>query len=100
MGLVTMSPKELERLALMLNIDVICANSPAAKGRVERAHQTLQTAWSKSFAFGRSPDMDAANAYAPEFIEYYNRRFAREPRSAHDAHRPPLAHEKLERVFT
>jgi hypothetical protein len=25
-----------------LNIDVICANSPAAKGRVERAHQVLQ----------------------------------------------------------
>jgi len=25
-----------------LNIDVICANTPAAKGRVERAHQTLQ----------------------------------------------------------
>nr|MBK7070556.1 hypothetical protein [Deltaproteobacteria bacterium] len=25
-----------------LNVDLICASSPQAKGRVERAHQTLQ----------------------------------------------------------
>jgi hypothetical protein len=44
--------------------------------------------------------MDGANAYAPEFMTDYNRRFAREPQSAHDAHRPLLPHEKLDRVFT
>jgi hypothetical protein len=43
---------------------------------------------------------DAANGYAPAFMEDYNRRFGREPQSAHDAHRPLLPHEKLERVFT
>jgi hypothetical protein len=32
--------------------------------------------------------LDAANAFAPEFIADYNRRFARAPRSTHDAHRP------------
>ena len=30
------------RAMQQLNIDIICANTPAAKGRVERAHQTLQ----------------------------------------------------------
>jgi hypothetical protein len=30
----------------------------------------------------------------------YKRRFAREPRSAHNAHRPLLPHERLDRVFT
>jgi len=34
-------------------------------------------------------ELDAANAFAPEFIADYNRRFARAPRSEHDAHRPP-----------
>lgn len=83
-----------------LNIDVICANSPAAKGRVERAHQTLQDRLVKELRLRRISDMDAANVFAPEFIADYNRRFAREPQSAHDAHRPLLPHEKLDRVFT
>jgi hypothetical protein len=33
-------------------------------------------------------DVEAANAFAPEFIADYNRRFARAARSEHDAHRP------------
>ncbi len=32
-------------------------------------------------------DVDAANAFAPAFMSDYNRRFAKAPRSAHDAHR-------------
>ena len=31
-----------------LNIDIMCANTSQAKGRVERANQTLQTGWSRS----------------------------------------------------
>jgi hypothetical protein len=44
--------------------------------------------------------MDAANVFAPEFMADYNHRFGREPQSSHDAHRPLLSHEKLDRVFT
>lgn len=88
------------RAMFELNIDVICANSPAAKGRVERAHQTLQDRLVKELRLRRISDMDNANAFVPEFMADYNRRFAREPQSAHDAHRPLLAHEKLDRVFT
>jgi hypothetical protein len=83
-----------------LNIDVICANSPAAKGRVERAHQTLQDRLVKELRLRKISDMDGANAFAPEFMADYNRRFAREPQSAYDAHRPLLPHETLDRVFT
>lgn len=83
-----------------LNIDVICANSPAAKGRVERAHQVLQDRLVKELRLRKLSDMGAANAFAPEFMADYNRRFGREPQSAHDAHRPLLPHEKLDRVFT
>ena len=40
-----------------LNIDVICANSPATKGRVERAHQLLQDCLVKKFRLRKVSDM-------------------------------------------
>lgn len=83
-----------------LNIDSICANSPAAKGRVERANQTLQDRLVKELRLGGISDREAGNAYLPEFMADYNRRFAREPLNAHDAHRPLLAHDDLMRVFS
>jgi len=71
-----------------LNIDVICANTPAAKGRVERAHQTLQDRLVKELRLRGICAMDDANRYLPEFMDDYNRRFARAARNDHDAHRP------------
>jgi hypothetical protein len=44
-----------------LNIDVICANTPAAKGRVERAHQTLQDRLVKELRLRRISTMQDAN---------------------------------------
>jgi hypothetical protein len=88
------------RAMFELNIDTICANSRAAKGRVERAHQTLQDRLVKELRLRDISTRDAANAYAPAFMEDYNRRFGREPQSTHDAHRSLLPHEKLDRVFT
>jgi hypothetical protein len=82
-----------------LNIDILCANSAQAKGRVERAHQTLQDRLVKELRLRDISTMDDANAYAPDFMEDYNGRFAREPKSTHDAHRPLLAHEDLDRLF-
>ncbi len=83
-----------------LNIDIICANSPAAKGRVERANQTLQDRLVKELRLRGICTVEAGNAFLPEFGEDYNRRFACEPQSAHDAHRPLLAHESLAETFT
>ena len=39
---------QLGRALLALNIDIICANSPQAKGRIERAFGTLQDRMVKS----------------------------------------------------
>jgi transposase len=83
-----------------LNIDVICANTPAAKGRVERAHQTLQDRLVKELRLRDICTMDDANRYLPEFMDDYNRRFARTPRSDHDAHRPLLERDGLDDIFT
>jgi hypothetical protein len=43
---------------------------------------------------------EASNAYLPEFQADYNERFASEPRSAYDAHRPVRDDEDLDRIFT
>lgn len=83
-----------------LNIDVICANTPAAKGRVERAHQTLQDRLVKELRLRGICAMDDANRYLPEFMDDYNRRFARAARNDHDAHRPLLEHDPLDDIFT
>ena len=83
-----------------LNIDVICANTPAAKGRVERAHQTLQDRLVKELRLRGICTMVEANRYLPAFIDDYNRRFARAPRNDHDAHRPLLERDCLDDIFT
>ena len=83
-----------------LNIDIICANTPQAKGRVERMNKTLQDRLVKELRLQGVSGMDEANAFAPAFAEDYNRRFAREPLNPHDAHRPLRHQEDLGHVFS
>ena len=83
-----------------LDIQILCANSPQAKGRIERANQTLQDRLVKELRLRGISDLPAANAYLPEFREDFNRRFAVAPRSTHDAHRPLLPTENLDLILT
>jgi hypothetical protein len=83
-----------------LNIDIICANTPQAKGRVERMHQTLQDRLVKELRLRGISTMPEGNAFLPEFMADYNRRFGRPPRNPHDAHRPLRPDEDLDRIFT
>jgi hypothetical protein len=82
-----------------LNIDGMCANSPAAKGRVERAHQTLQDRLVKELRLQRISSIDAANAFMPTFIDDYNHRFGKLPRDRHDARRAVRNDEDLAAIF-
>jgi hypothetical protein len=82
-----------------LNIDGMCANTPAAKGRVERAHQTLQDRLVKELRLQRISTIDAANEFMPTFIDDYNRRFGKLPRDRHDAHRAVRKDEDLAAIF-
>jgi len=83
-----------------LGIKIICANTPQAKGRVERANQTLQDRLPKELRLRGISDWQAGNEYLPQFMEDFNRRFAVQPRSGHNAHRPVSPHEDLNRIFT
>jgi hypothetical protein len=71
-----------------LNIDILCANSPQAKGRVERAFGTLQDRLVKELRLAGISTVEAANTWLPGFIEDYNKRFGRAPANAKDLHRP------------
>jgi len=83
-----------------LNIDTFCANSSSAKGRVERAHLTLQDRLVKEMRLRGINTVADANAYAPSFMAAYNARFAKPPKSDFDAHRPLRADENLDLVLT
>lgn len=52
-----------------LNITGICANTSSAKGRVERAHLTLQDRLVKELRLRGISTPEAANAFADEFME-------------------------------
>jgi Helix-turn-helix domain len=83
-----------------LNIETWCANSSPAKGRVERAHLTLQDRLVKELRLRGISTIAAANAYAPTFMAAYNARFAKPPRSTFDAHRPLRDDEDLDAILT
>ena len=82
-----------------LQIELICAHSPQAKGRVERANQTLQDRLVKELRLRSLCSMAEANAYLPEFVADFNRRFAVAPRCAEDAHRPLSTADDLDRIL-
>jgi len=83
-----------------LDIEIICANSPQAKGRVERVIQTLQARLPKELRLRGISNMIEGNAYLPEFIADLNQRFAVEPRSSVNTHRPLTSKDDLARILT
>ena len=74
-----------------LAIEAIHARAPQAKGRVERANQTLQDRLVKELRLRGLSDLESANADLPEFMADFNPRFAVTASAVGDAHRP-LAH--------
>jgi hypothetical protein len=70
-----------------LDIELLCATTPQAKGRVERANRTLQTRLLRELRLRDIATIDEANEYLPEFIVDHNKRFAVDPRSPDDLHR-------------
>ena len=59
-----------------LNIEIICANSSQAKGRVERVNRTLQDRLVKELRLDDVCDMQAGNDFLPEFLNRFNEKFS------------------------
>ena len=95
------SETQFSRAMRQLGIEIICANTPEAKGRVERANQTLQDRLIKEMRLRGICDIESANAYLPTYIKEHNARFAVEPLSSEDIHRKELpTTEVLDLIFS
>lgn len=91
---------QFTRALKTLDIEPIHANTPQAKGRVERANQTLQDRLVKELRLQGIDTIEEANRFLPTFMADYNRRFAVEPQHADDAHREVLhSPQELERIL-
>ncbi len=82
-----------------LDIELICANSPQAKGRIERANETLQDRLVKEMRLEGINTYEAANEFLPKFFKIYNQKFGVQPRDARDVHRPLPEGSDLDMVF-
>lgn len=71
-----------------LNIELLCANSSQAKGRVERVNRTLQDRLVKELRLAGIDDIEAGNVFLSGFMERFNARFAVLPARPDDLHRP------------
>ena len=89
---------QFERAMLELGVRVICANSPEAKGRIERLFGTVQDRLVKEMRLRDITDREKANRYlAGEYLPDHNARFSVAPKQEGDAHRP-LTKELRERL--
>jgi transposase len=86
----TASETQFGRAMRELGIELICANSPQAKGRVERANGTLQDRLIKEMRLQGISTIETANAFLATFMADYNERFAVVAKSEINAHRKGL----------
>jgi hypothetical protein len=82
-----------------LDIELICAHSPQAKGRVERKNGVLQDRLIKEMRLRGISNMEEANTFLPEYLESINKKFGKAPANAEDAHRPLRAQDNLQQIF-
>jgi len=82
-----------------IGIGLILANSPQAKGRVERVNETLQDRLVKEMRLARISSMEEGNAFLPIYMEKHNKKFAKRPKSPIDAHKGLELDFNLERIL-
>ena len=83
-----------------LDVELIRAHSPQAKGRVERLFGTLQDRWVKELRLAKVTAIDRANDLLASWVPEHNRRFARPARQAADMHRRLGPAHRLEAILS
>jgi transposase len=90
---------QVSRALSELDVGLINANSPQAKGRVERANGTLQDRLIKLMRLEGISSMKEGNEFLESYLEIHNKRFSRKPRSDEDAHKTVPKNTNLKRIF-
>jgi transposase len=78
---------QFSRALAELDIELIKAYSPQAKGRVERSFGTAQDRWVKEMRLAKVKTIDQANTLLERLLPAHNQRFSVAPAKAADAHR-------------
>ncbi len=94
-GVQTSGLTQFGRALKELNIEAIFAHSPEAKGRVERANNTLQDRLVKELRYFEISTIAEANKFLKRYIHEYNRRFAVMPKNPVDLHQPLTSRERF-----
>jgi transposase-like protein len=79
---------QFSRALAELDVDLIKARSPQAKGRVERSFGTAQDRWVKELRLAKARSVDQANTVLELLVPEHNRRFSVPAELPADAHRP------------
>lgn len=90
---------EVERALGELGVKVIHADSPQAKGRIERLFRTFQDRLVKEMRLAGVSSIEEGNRFLERYLPVYNKRFRVLPVGAADLHRPVPKSVRLERVL-
>jgi hypothetical protein len=83
-----------------LDVELIRAHSPQAKGRVERSFGTAQDRWVKELRLAKAKTCEEANAVLATVVPAHNRRFAKAPQRPTDGHRRLGPGHRLEAILS
>jgi hypothetical protein len=90
---------QFERSLAELGVTVIHANSPQAKGRVERLFRTLQDRLVKEMRLAGAKSVGQANEFLIKYLPMYNRKFKVKAVSEVDIHQAALSPRALDKIF-
>jgi hypothetical protein len=83
-----------------LEIELIRAHSPQAKGRVERSFGTAQDRWVKELRLAKAKTCDGANGVLDRVVPDHNKRFGKKPKVTTDCHRRLGPKQKLASILS
>jgi transposase-like protein len=94
------NPTQFGRAMKQLGVELICAHSPQAKGRVERRNAVFQDRLVKEMRLRNISDLPQANALLDSrFLKELNQRYAVKARDGLDLHRALDAGAALEEIL-
>jgi len=92
-------PTQFGRAMKQLSVELICAHSPQAKGRVERRNAVFQDRLVKEMRLRKIGSIEQANALLEKFLDDLNRRYAVDAKKQEDLHREVDAQTRLDEVL-
>jgi hypothetical protein len=88
------------RCCQQLGIELIYANSPQAKGRVERIFETLQDRLTKELRLAKATSCQKANEFLEHYLDGFNKKFEVAAKRSGDLHRKPDKRISLDEILS